>query len=558
MTVLRHFGLKEQPFGVTPDPRFLYATSTHREALASILYGLESGLGFVSLIAQPGMGKTTLLFEALRRVADSTRSVFLFQTISNPRELVHSLLMDLGEKDITGNLVEMQSRLNEVLVNHQATGKRLVVVIDEAQNLNTVVLESVRMLSNFETAGHKLLQIVLAGQPQLAEKLVSPELLQLRQRISIFAHLDPLQSAEATAYIQHRLRIAGCDLPEALFTKAALTSVFRASEGIPRNINNICFNALSLGYALQKRSIDADVIEEVLRDLDVRTDYVAPLPSASPKEELSEDASARRPARLSRLGLWAICVFGLACVALALLAGVKIGSSNGPRGLDAARPRPAEMSQGQPSAIATVLPAHPNGEATQDSSSLPSVTREGTARVSKGQQNAPDHAPDIVVPAHPLSESRQESTPSPATIKREPPVAIKGQQSPAVTLVPAYPTIETKTRPTVDSELADANKGSGSGTASAAAAAPAGEVGPDPSKPSSAPAGNAPMAGAGTTGKQFVVARVRQNIYGICKETFGRCTADMLHRIIEMNPGIPDPNRIMPGQRILVPALPQK
>jgi len=143
--------LREQPFGVSPDPRYLYASATHREALASLLYAVDSGLGFVTLTAKPGMGKTTLLFEVLRRVRETARTVFLFQTISTPIDLVRALLIDLGAKDTHGSLVEMQAQLNEFLVKQSATGKRLVVVVDEAQNLDGSVLEAVRMLSNFET-----------------------------------------------------------------------------------------------------------------------------------------------------------------------------------------------------------------------------------------------------------------------------------------------------------------------------------------------------------------------------------------------------------------------
>jgi type II secretory pathway predicted ATPase ExeA len=270
--VLRHFKLREQPFGVTPDPRYLYASATHREALSSLLYGIESGLGFVTLTASPGMGKTTLLFEVLRRLEDTTKTVFLFQTISTPADLVRALLIDLGVKEIKESLVEMQTQLNEVLVAQCSAGKRLVVAIDEAQNLNKSVLEAVRMLSNFETSRQKLMQIILAGQHQFAETLALPELLQLRQRISIFSQLKPLSVSETKAYVQHRLRISGYDSSNSLFTDSALGLIARHSEGIPRNINNICFNALSIGCALKRTEIDSDVIREVLADLKFEVD----------------------------------------------------------------------------------------------------------------------------------------------------------------------------------------------------------------------------------------------------------------------------------------------
>jgi len=265
--LLHHFKLREQPFGVTPDPRFLFASATHREALASLIYGIQSGLGFVALTAEPGMGKTTLLFEALSRMKESIRIVFLFQTISTPEDLIRALLIDLGITNTHRSLVELQSELNEFLVKQSRTGKRLVVAIDEAQNLSGSVLEAVRMLSNFETAREKLMQIILSGQPQLEATLALPQMLQLRQRISIFARLKPLSEGESIEYIQHRLQVSGQDPSAPIFTKRALTLIARSSEGIPRRINNICFNAMSLGCACSSSIIDVDAITEVVADL---------------------------------------------------------------------------------------------------------------------------------------------------------------------------------------------------------------------------------------------------------------------------------------------------
>ena len=265
--VLRHFKLREQPFGVTPDPRYIYASATHREALSSILYGIQAGLGFISLTGSPGTGKTTILFEAMQRLSETNKIAFLSQTVSTPAGLLRALLIELGVKNTKGSLAEMQARLNEVLVSQSAIGKRLVLAIDEAQNLDDSVLEAVRMLSNFETASHKLMQIILTGQPQLAAKLAQPQMLQLRQRISIFGTLRPLTVTETKYYIQYRLRVAGYGSNEPLFTESAMELITYYSEGMPRNINNICFNALSLGYALERKTIDCDIIGEVVADL---------------------------------------------------------------------------------------------------------------------------------------------------------------------------------------------------------------------------------------------------------------------------------------------------
>jgi type II secretory pathway predicted ATPase ExeA len=223
----------------------------------------------VALIAQPGMGKTTLLFKLLQHLGTSARTVFIFQNQCSPRDFLSDLLVDLGLNDSDGDLVRIQSELNKVLLRESHAGKRFVLVIDEAQNLHPSVLELVRMLSNFETPRQKLMNIVLAGQPQLAETLDSPELVQLRQRVSIIARLNAFTDEGTRLYIDHRLRLAGYDGRHPLFTKRALAMIASLSEGIPRNINNICFNALSLGCALKQRTVDVDVVREVLDDLDL-------------------------------------------------------------------------------------------------------------------------------------------------------------------------------------------------------------------------------------------------------------------------------------------------
>ena len=322
--VLDYYKLSEQPFGVTPDPRYLYASGTHIEALASILYGIENRRGFMALIAEPGMGKTTLLFHVLARLQNKARTVFLFQTMCTPEDFMRALLADLNVEDNRGNLTELQSKFNQVLTEQSRSGKPLVVVIDEAQNLSDSVLELVRMLSNFECSQGKLLQIVLSGQPQLATRLASPELSQLRQRISILARLKPLSAEETALYIEHRLRTAaGSSFDTSLFTAAALALIADGSEGIPRNINNLCFNALSLGCALKRPMIDRDIVREVLTDLDLETlQEKKPLPrlreehavQAVPTFRSSAGVASIFSGRLPRLALVCTILLILGCL----------------------------------------------------------------------------------------------------------------------------------------------------------------------------------------------------------------------------------------------------
>jgi TonB family protein len=266
---LEFYKLNEQPFSETPDPRFVYLSATHREALASLFYGIETGRGFLALIAEPGMGKTTLLFHVLEQLRSSSRTAFLFQTQCDSRELVRSLLADLGIETGRRDLAWMHDQLKRVVINEASAGRRLVVFIDETQNLTESALETVRLLSDFETPTSKLMQIVLAGQPQLADKLASPALVQLRQRVSILSHLDRFTPAETDAYISHRLRVAGYK-GGPLFTPEARAMIAARSKGIPRTINIICFNALGLGYALGKKEIDGSLVKEAANDLEVR------------------------------------------------------------------------------------------------------------------------------------------------------------------------------------------------------------------------------------------------------------------------------------------------
>ncbi|MGD0907570.1 MAG: AAA family ATPase [Candidatus Acidiferrales bacterium] len=263
---LEYYGLNEQPFGVTPDPRFLYLGSKHKQALTALTYGTELNRGFLTLIAKPGMGKTSLLFEYLGGLRNKVRTAFLFQTTGNARDLMYYLLADLGLDGAGKDLPEMHSRLNQVLLDEMRTGGRLVVVIDEAQNLDDEVLESVRLLSNFETPWMKLVQIVLAGQPQLADKLAKPSMVQLRQRVSFSIRIEPLTREEVDTYIDYRLGIAGYK-GSSLFSVGARTLIAERSEGIPRNINNMCFCAMSLAWALKAPTIDREITQDVLADL---------------------------------------------------------------------------------------------------------------------------------------------------------------------------------------------------------------------------------------------------------------------------------------------------
>jgi general secretion pathway protein A len=265
--MLEFFGLREHPFGVSPDPRFLYPSFQHREATASLIFGIENQVGFAALIAEPGAGKTTLLFDILQRYNERTSTAFVFNTQCSGQELLRQVVVEL---QIPGGDSECDPiRLHQLFTAFAADRLRtkpVLIIIDEAQNLENSALETLRLLSNFETSGHKLLHIILAGQPQLASKLRHPSLTQLLQRITTVSRLERFSRAQIEECIAFRLRVAGF-AGTALFTEQAMAMVTAASRGVPREINRICINAMQLGFALRQRQIGPEAIEEVLADL---------------------------------------------------------------------------------------------------------------------------------------------------------------------------------------------------------------------------------------------------------------------------------------------------
>ena len=260
------YGMREQPFGVTPDSRYLYLSHTHREALASLYCGIRDHRGFLALIAPPGTGKTTVLFYLLKRLRAYSRTVFLFDSPSDPEDLMSSLAADIGLNTWGLDNAQIKQQFYRVLKQEASAERTFVIVVDEAQNLSNPVLEKIRLLSNFESGTHKLLQVVLAGQPQLATRLSHPDLIQLRQRLAMTTALEPLSHDQVRSYIHHRLNVAGYSAGP-IFTGDALADIAHESTGIPRTINILCYNALALGCARQQKCIDVGIVRQVVSDL---------------------------------------------------------------------------------------------------------------------------------------------------------------------------------------------------------------------------------------------------------------------------------------------------
>ena len=268
-----HFGLKQEPFNITADPAFLYLSRSHREALAQLSYGIKARKGFVVLTGEVGTGKTTLINGLLDELDSDTRTALIFSHIANPFDLLRYTCNEFGLRSpqhSRDDFYEYLALLNDYLFESYRSGKNCALIIDEAQNLSSEVLESVRLLSNFETSKDKLLQILLVGQPELSSRLNSQELRQLKQRVTVRYHLRSLTLKECQAYISSRLQVAGGD--PLLFTPSAVEVIYGCSAGIPRVINVICDGALMTAYGLRKTYIDDSLIRQVAEDLQIGGD----------------------------------------------------------------------------------------------------------------------------------------------------------------------------------------------------------------------------------------------------------------------------------------------
>ena len=266
------FGLREAPFSVNPDPRFLFMTDHSQEALASLTYGIQTRKGFILLTGEVGTGKTTLLnkmFDWLR--GERAATAFVFNSRLNTTQFLDFVMGDFGIHCESGMKSQVLMRLNQWLLERYAAGESAVLVVDEAQNLSTQVLEEIRLLTNLETSTDKLLQIVLCGQPELEMKLRQPQLRQLRQRITLRCRTHPLTVEETHGYVGERLRIAGAD-SQLIFSPAAVDSIFKFARGIPRVINVICEHALINAFVDHERPVGEVTIQQVAADLELDQD----------------------------------------------------------------------------------------------------------------------------------------------------------------------------------------------------------------------------------------------------------------------------------------------
>ena len=255
------YELKEKPFSLTPDPKFIYWSNIHREALASLLYAVRERRGFMVLTGEVGTGKTTLIRKLLGSLGDDTVTAFIFNPPRTVGELFAYMFEELGLSLNGKTKGEAVIQLSRFLIDRILKGQNTLLVIDEAQNLGPKMLEEIRLLSNLETSQEKLIQIILVGQPELASMLKLPELRQLNQRVSVRYHLKSLTREETQEYVKQRLKIAGA-IHNGIFDRAALEAIYRFSKGVPRLVNVICDHALVSGYASDQRRVTAALVKE--------------------------------------------------------------------------------------------------------------------------------------------------------------------------------------------------------------------------------------------------------------------------------------------------------
>jgi putative secretion ATPase (PEP-CTERM system associated) len=267
-----YFRLATKPFDLVPNPDFIYQSKSHRKALTYLDYGIQERAGFIMLTGNVGCGKTTIIRELLNRHYDHIVLSKVFNTLVDSQQLLTLINDDFGLPVLGKDRITLLRDLNEFLIAQYAEGNRPVLIIDEAQNLSPELLEEVRMLSNLETADTKLLQIILVGQPELRAKMAAPEMLQLRQRISINCHLTPLSRPETEEYILHRLEVAG-NRQAVAFAPEAIDIIYQYSRGVPRLVNIICDFLLLSAFAEETTEISEEMTREIVGDLDFESHF---------------------------------------------------------------------------------------------------------------------------------------------------------------------------------------------------------------------------------------------------------------------------------------------
>jgi general secretion pathway protein A len=537
----RYYELNQKPFDVTPNPRSLYLSKSHKEALAALIYGVTERRGFIALIGEVGTGKTTLINAALERLSDNIRTAYIFNTDVSFNEILNMVLVEFGLSDGEELLskVTALNRLNKYATKQFSKGINLVLIIDEAQNLDSHTMENLRLLSNLETSRYKLVQIVLSGQPELDEILRNQQLRQLAQRINLRRYLLPLSEPETYEYIQQHLKEAGRE-DRKLFDKGALRMIWRYSGGVPRKINMLCDNALLIGYGLEKKRISEHVVREAIRDFD-----------ESPYDENTvafEEMEPSRPERKRRLGApRPALAAGFALLMIFLVIGGMAFLPSQTR---------MEMSAAVTNYLSDLIhddaaegPSAPESPETSDSRAAASggETSEKPMPVeiveSPEASASIEAAPDNTEPEVPALRNEEERiTASPETVESS-----REATRSADEIAASPETLESSNGPTRNAQeitappeiLESPNMANQNADGIA-------------TSPESLTSSNAAAQNADETIKHFRV-REGDTLFGILEHHYGSYER-MLPLVLQLNPQILDPDWIMPGDAIRLPS----
>jgi general secretion pathway protein A len=534
---LEYFGLNRAPFHITPDPDFLFLSPSHKEAFATVVYGVEQRKGFVSLVGEVGTGKTTVLRAYLRRIEKTDiRPIYLFNPALNFEDLLRLVLRELGATPEGDNAQQLLDQLQWVLIEEYKAGRNVALIVDEAQNIPVGTLESLRMLSNLETTTDKLIQIVLVGQPELQDKLDVHALRQLRQRIAVRAVIKPLSRAESTAYIHYRLQQAGC-IRSDVFSQAALRAVVRAARGNPRTINILCDNALVAAFGGGEFSVSRKTVREVLADVTSR-----------PWKRY------RRVTAAAAAALAVVCVSGLAVLAS------RGGEESGTAAVLAHTGTPAVSSDAVPEtdmdeAHAESAPPRPGPERTRpdhaartvelmERATRPSIPKETTQATAAESAAAETPAPpeeteaeaEAIVVAPALEEDAPAETAEEATAEEppmeEPPALMASARAAALPLDRAV--------------SRDASR-------QEAPAAPAPETREEPVTVPRQPAPASPRPDSAATGYVTREVHPGDNLSELVRQVYGELRPALIEAVRAANPQIKDVNVIWYGDTLRFP-----
>jgi general secretion pathway protein A len=578
---LDFFGLEREPFHITPDPEFLFPSPGHKEAFATVMYGVQQQKGFVVVTGEVGTGKTTVLRAYLQKLKGSDiQPIYIFDPHLAFDELLEAVLTELGAPSHEGQSQFARLQwLRHYLIDAYSAGKSVVLIIDEAQNMPVETLEQLRVLTNLETTKDQLLQVLLVGQPELEDKLSLHQLRQLAQRVAVRATLRPLSDEEAADYVKHRVRQAG-GTPETIFTPAALKAIVKHAKGNPRVLNIVCDNVLVNAYGAQQMPISHGLVKEVIRELSPQLRRTAPAFDWRHLAPVATAAAIALVAGAASLGMWRAQEPAAAAAnapATATLPGPELPSVPGDQ-LAALAPAPdgaveypqaAADDRFDPRAIALNKLRERNREREE-------IAREAEARLAAEKASA----------SAPVNDAVEEVAATPAQEQ--------AQESPAETIV-ATGILESMRNTTVPAEQTEAVPGLDGGVQvdtpapSAATPEPAPAVAPvealaepassegvQPAPPVESPAveSEAPerveeaMAAPAAVEEKSAVAaapaaagmqRVRiergDTLIELLVRHYGYFDAGMIAKVQALNPGIEDPNRILAGFELLLPEI---